>query len=70
MISTHTVGIHRRKELKKVEGGTEEYYSQILIEEEIFEKTRMKTEKKKAHMQSFVDRFGAKASKAGQAQRG
>ncbi len=67
MISTHTVGIHR-KELKKVEGGTEEYYSQILIEEEIFEKTRMKTEKKKAHMQSFVDRFGAKASKAGQAQ--
>ncbi len=66
-ISTHTVGIHR-KELKKVEGGTEEYYSQILLEEEVFEKTRVKTEKKKAHMQSFVDRFGAKASKAGQAQ--
>lgn len=67
MISTHTVGIHRR-ELKKVEGDTEEYYSQILLEEEVYEKTRVKTEKKKAHMQSFVDRYGAKASKAGQAQ--
>lgn len=66
-VSTHTIGIHRHR-LKKVEGGTEQYYSQILQEEEVYEKTRIKTEKKRNHMQSFVDRFGAKASKATQAQ--
>jgi ATP-binding cassette subfamily F protein 3 len=66
-VSTHTLGIHRHR-LKKVEGGTEEYYTQILQEEEVYERTRIKTEKKRSHMQSFVDRFGAKASKAAQAQ--
>lgn len=65
-VSTHTIGIHRRK-LKKVEGGTEEYYTQILQEEEIHERTRVKSEKQRAHLQNFVDRFGAKATKAGQA---
>jgi ATP-binding cassette subfamily F protein 3 len=65
-ISTHTIGIHRGK-MKKVTGGTEEYYTQILLEEEIHEKTRINLEKQKAHLQSFVDRFGAKATKAGQA---
>ncbi len=65
-VSTHTMGIHRGK-MKKVEGGTEEYYTQVLQEEEIHEKTRVNLEKQKAHLQSFVDRFGAKASKAAQA---
>lgn len=65
-ISTHTIGLHRGK-MKKVEGGTEEYYTQVLQEEEIHEKTRINLEKQKAHLQSFVDRFGAKASKATQA---
>ncbi len=65
-ISTHTMGMHRGK-IKKVEGGTEEYYTQVLLEEEIHEKTRINLEKQKAHLQSFVDRFGAKASKAAQA---
>lgn len=65
-ISTHTIGIHRNK-LKKVEGGTEDYYSQLLQEEEIHERTRINSEKQRAHLQNFVDRFGAKASKATQA---
>lgn len=65
-VSTHTIGIHRGK-LKKVEGGTEEYYTQVLQEEEIHERTRVNLEKQKAHLQNFVERFGAKASKATQA---
>ncbi len=65
-ISTHTMGIHRNQ-LKKIEGGTEEYYTQVLQEEEIHEKTRVNLDKQRSHLQSFVDRFGAKASKAAQA---
>lgn len=66
-VSTHTIGVYRQG-LKKVTGGTEEYFSQILQEEEIHERTRQNLEKKKQHLQSFIDRFGAKATKATQAQ--
>jgi ATP-binding cassette subfamily F protein 3 len=65
--TTHTLGVHRKK-IKKVTGSSVDYFNQIVLEEEIQEKTRMNVEKKKAHLQSFVDRFGAKATKAGQAQ--
>lgn len=64
--TTHTLGLHRNR-IKKVEGGSVDYFNQVVLEEEIYEKTRQNIEKKKAHMQSFVDRFGAKATKAGQA---
>ena len=66
-VTTHTMGIHRER-VKKIAGSSIDFFEQILLEEEIHEKTRIKTEKKRGHMQSFVDRFGAKASKAGQAQ--
>lgn len=66
-VTTHTIGIHREK-IRKVQGGTVTFYEQILQEEEIHEKTRTNLEKKRSHMQSFVDRFGAKANKATQAQ--
>jgi ATP-binding cassette, subfamily F, member 3 len=66
-VCTHTLGIHRHA-VVKVAGGTDEYYTQVALQEEVHEKTRLNVEKKKAHMQSFVDRFGAKASKAVQAQ--
>lgn len=66
-VCTHTIGINR-KQLRKVEGGVEKYYSLIEQQEETYEKSREKLEKKKAHMQAFIDRFGAKATKAGQAQ--
>lgn len=66
-VITHTMGIHR-KNMRKVKGGTTTFFEQILQQEEIHERTRLNLEKKRAHLQSFVDRFGAKASKAAQAQ--
>lgn len=66
-ITTHTMGIHRQK-LKKIKGSSLDFFEQVLLEEELHEKSRIKSEKKRAHLQSFVDRFGAKASKATQAQ--
>jgi len=58
-VVTHTVGIHRKK-AKKIEGGTEKLYTQILQEEEIYEKTRMNDEKKRKEIERFIERFRAK----------
>lgn len=66
-VSTHTMGIHRQK-VTKVKGSTIAFYEQIVQQEEIYEKTRQNLEKKREHLQGFIDRFGAKASKATQAQ--
>jgi ATP-binding cassette subfamily F protein 3 len=66
-VTTHTLGVHRKK-VRKFKGGTTLFFEQIVQEEEVHERTRMNVEKKKAHLQSFIDRFGAKASKASQAQ--
>lgn len=66
-VSTHTMGIHREK-IRKIKGLTLDFFRLILEDEELHEKSRVKQDKKRAHMQSFVDRLGAKASKAGQAQ--
>lgn len=66
-VTTNTMGIHREK-LKKINGSSIDFFQQIILEEEIHEKTRVKVDKKKAHLQSYIERFGAKASKATQAQ--
>lgn len=66
-VITHTLGIHR-KGVKKIPGQSEKFFQQLAAEEEIYEKTRVSMDKKREHLQSFVDRFGAKASKAAQAQ--
>ncbi len=66
-VTTHTLAIHRNK-IRKLKGGTEEIFQQILQEEEIHERTRQKLDQKKAHLDSFIKRFGAKATKAKQAQ--
>lgn len=66
-VTTHTLGIHRKK-VRKLEGGTEKFYTQLLYEEQIQERTRQNQEKKRAHVESFITRLGAKASKAAQAQ--
>lgn len=66
-VSTHTMGIHRQK-VSKVKGSTIHFYEQIMQKEEIHEKTRLNLEKKREQLQGFIDRFGAKASKATQAQ--
>ncbi len=66
-VTTHTMGIWRQK-LVKQKGDSEKYFEQILLEEEIYEKTRVNTEKKRKDLEDFVNRFKAKASKAAQAQ--
>lgn len=66
-VTTHTMGIWRNK-VFKIPGGSAKYFEQILLEEEIYEKTRQNQERKRKDLQDFVDRFKAKASKAAQAQ--
>jgi len=65
-VTTHTMGIHR-KGLVKIKGPTTKYYEKIAIDEEIYESTRVNQETRIKELQKFVDRFGAKASKATQA---
>ena len=62
-ITTHTMGIHRCG-LRKIEGSTQKLYDQIILEEEIHEKTRTNDEKKRREIESFINRFRAKATKA------
>lgn len=65
--TTHMMSIHRKK-VHKIKGSSSDLFALIAEEEEHHEKTRQTLEKKKAHLESFVERFGAKASKAAQAQ--
>ena len=62
-VTTHTMIIHRRK-MRKVAGGTQKLYDQILMEEEIYEKTRQNDEKKRKEVEQFINRFRAQATKA------
>ena len=62
-VTTHTMAIHRGR-TKKVSGPTEKVYSQLLMEEEIYEKTRTNDEKKRKEVEQFINRFRAKATKA------
>jgi ATP-binding cassette, subfamily F, member 3 len=62
-VTTHTAILHRGR-LRKVQGGTEKLYAQILQEEEIHEKTRLNREKKLQKEMAFIERFRAKATKA------
>ncbi len=66
-VSTHTLGIHRKK-AKKIKGDTLKFYELITQEEETYEQTRVNMETKRKEMQLLVDRFRAKASKATMAQ--
>ncbi len=63
-ITTHTIGIHRKK-VRKISGSTDKLYEQIIKEEEIHEKTRLNDEKKKKEVEQFINRFRAKARLAG-----
>ncbi|MFA5073062.1 MAG: ATP-binding cassette domain-containing protein [Nitrospirota bacterium] len=62
-VTTHTMGIHRFK-MRKIAGGTQKLYDQILLEEEIHEKTRQNDEKKRKEVEQFINRFRAQATKA------
>lgn len=66
-VTTHTMGIWRQK-LFKIQGDSTKYFEQILAEEELYERTRQNSEKKRKDLEDFVNRFKAKASKAAQAQ--
>jgi ATP-binding cassette subfamily F protein 3 len=66
-IVTHTLGIHRKK-IRKIAGNTEKYYAQIAQDEEIYEKTRLKDERRAKEVEQFITRFRAKARLAGMVQ--
>ncbi len=66
-IVTHTLGIHRKK-IRKITGNTEKYYSQIAQDEEIYEKTRQKDQRRAKEVEQFIARFRAKARLAGMVQ--
>lgn len=59
-IVTHTLGIHRNR-IKKIKGTTQQFYEQIALEEEIYEKTRINDERRKKEIEEFISRFRAKA---------
>ncbi|MDH4027958.1 MAG: ATP-binding cassette domain-containing protein, partial [Nitrospirota bacterium] len=62
-VTTHTIAIHRCR-TRKAAGPTEKIYQQLLLEEEIYEKTRSNDEKKRKEIEQFINRFRAKATKA------
>ncbi|HDP24797.1 MAG TPA: ABC-F family ATP-binding cassette domain-containing protein [Deltaproteobacteria bacterium] len=63
-IVTHTMGIHRKK-IRKIEGDTGKFYTQIVQEEEIYEKTRINDERKRKEVEEFIAHFRAKARLVG-----
>ncbi|MDT8274254.1 MAG: ATP-binding cassette domain-containing protein, partial [Desulfomonilia bacterium] len=63
-IVTHTMGIHRKK-IRKIEGDTAKFYTQIVQEEEIYEKTRINDERKRKEVEEFIAQFRAKARLVG-----
>lgn len=65
-VTNFTMGIHRKK-LLKIRGKTFDYFEQLKLQEMVYEKTRVKAEKQIKHMQDYITRFGAKATKASQA---
>ncbi len=62
-VTTHTLGIHRQK-IKKIEGDTAKLFEQIAVEEDVYEKTRLKENKKREEAMEFINRFRALAARA------
>jgi ATP-binding cassette subfamily F protein 3 len=62
-VTTHIAVIHRKK-IRKFEGSTAKAYAQIILEDEIHEKTRANEDSKRVHAEAFINRFRAQASKA------
>ncbi|TAL39804.1 MAG: ABC-F family ATP-binding cassette domain-containing protein [Spirochaetes bacterium] len=59
-VITHTIGLHRGK-ARKIAGGTDKFYTQIIKDEEIYEKTRVNDERRRKEIEVFISRFRAKA---------
>lgn len=62
-VTTHTMYIHRGG-IRKMAGDTTKLYAQVALDEEIYEKTRINEDKKRAQLEEFITRFRAQASKA------
>jgi len=62
-VSTHTMAIHRCR-IRKMPGPAQKLFDQILLEEEVHEKTRINDEKKRKDIEQFINRFRAQANKA------
>jgi len=63
-VTTHIMGIHRHK-VRKIPGDTGKYYSQIAMEEDVHEKSRVNMEKKRRQTEDFIRKFRAKARLVG-----
>jgi ATP-binding cassette subfamily F protein 3 len=63
-VTTHTMGIHRRR-IRKMKGDTALFYGQIAMEEEVHEKSRINIEKKRKQTEDFIRKFRAKARLVG-----
>lgn len=62
-VSTHSALVYRST-IRKLEGNSQKLFDRIAEDEEIYEKTRQNREKEIQKMESFINRFRAKASKA------
>jgi ATP-binding cassette subfamily F protein 3 len=62
-VTTHTLAIHRCR-VRKLPGGTEKIYRQILQEESVHEQTRINDERRRKEAEAFISRFRAQATKA------
>ncbi len=62
-VSTHS-GVIYRGGVRKVAGSSEKLFDQLAEEEEQYERTRQNREKTRRDMESFINRFRSKASKA------
>ena len=62
-VTTHIVGIHRKR-VRKIPGGTAKYYNQVLREEEVHEKQRLNEQKKQKQIKEYISAFRAKARRA------
>ncbi|HVO76430.1 MAG TPA: ABC-F family ATP-binding cassette domain-containing protein, partial [Candidatus Bathyarchaeia archaeon] len=66
-VATHVIGIYR-KGLRKIRGDTGKLYSRLAADEEVYEKTRLKDERKREQTEAFIRRFRAKARLASRVQ--
>jgi ATP-binding cassette subfamily F protein 3 len=62
-VTTHIVGIHRGQ-VRKMQGSTGKYYTQLCRDEELHEKRRVEDEKKRKQMMLYINTFRSKASHA------
>ena len=62
-VTTHTMAIHRGS-VRKLAGGTEKLWQQILQEEAVHDQTRVNDERRRAEAEAFIARFRAQATRA------